>query len=267
MNTNNTEVIIKVNNFLSNLDRSVWRHIYRGAFANASYDEDRKLVTAGTISYLFDPCHGNSIISRNRAWLKPEKFKAIYKWYHDANPWADWIIDYFEEYKHCIDVAHDTFRSNYGVYVYGENNLTHCFEELAKNKNSRRACIVINDRNIALNDGEIDKLCTNAVNFFIRGNYLSCVVQMRSSNMVTLFPYDVFMFSVFHIELWQMLHTVYDWLKPGAITMQIADAHITIDDLPHCFNRLNTEDIDLATITAEFDKASTNDSYKMNLQL
>lgn len=263
----NTEFKNKVDNFISGLERSVWRHIYRGAFANASYDEDRKLVTAGPISYLFDPYCGNSIISHNRAWLKPEKFKAIYKWYHDANPYADWIIDYFKEYEHCIDIAHSTFRSNYGVYVYREHNLMHCFEELVANKNSRRACIVINDRNIALNNGEIDKLCTNAINFFIRGSYLNCVVQMRSSNMVTLFPYDVFMFSVFHIELWQVLHKVYNWLKPGSITMQIADAHMTFDDLPSCFNHSNAKDADLAMIAAEFDKASINDSYKMNLQL
>lgn len=208
------------------------KYAYRSVFHNPDYDVNKDMVIAGPVMYHYSGYNGNAIISRDRVWLNPEKFMAIYKWYHGADPTALWITDYFDEYKNCIYPTHLVYRSNYGVYVYKEGGLKYCFEELVKNPKSRRACIVINDRVIMQSDAEIDKLCTNAINYFIDGVYLKCIVQMRSSNMATLLPYDAFMFAVFHAELWQMLRNVYDWIRPGDIIMQVANAHLTMKDLP-----------------------------------
>lgn len=267
----NAEARNRVDNFISTLSNSPWRHIYRSIFGNANYygvmyDESTMTAHAGAVCYTFEPTFGNSIVSYNRQWLNPKKFAAVYKWYHEANPKHSWITKYFKEYEHCVDVAHDVFRSNYGVYVYGEHLLDYCYEELRRNINSRRACMVINDRSIMLNDSEIDKLCTNAIHFFIRNNYLQCVVQMRSSNMATLLPYDAFMFSVFMAELWQKLHAnCYEFLIPGSIKMQIADAHMTLADLPDYNNNETTairENTDLIRIAHEVNMLFTDDKYQ-----
>ena len=255
--------------FISTLDKSPWRHIYRGAFSYPTYNSNTNTVSAGAIQFIFEPYKGNAVVSHNGKWLKPEKFAAIYNWYHNADPKDASITKYFKEYSSCIDVAHNIFRSNYGVYVYGQGMLDDCAKELTRNANSRRACIVINDRNIMLNDGEIDKLCTNAIHFFIRNGYLRCVVQMRSSNMVTLLPYDIFMFSIFMAELWQKLHsTCYGKLVPGSMTVQIADAHITLDDLPgYCMSgkAVIRTDERLNRISTDVISMFNDDSYKSTI--
>lgn len=252
--------------FISTLGHGAWKNIYRGVFNNPDYDAKRNLVIAGPSMYRFSGYSGNSIVCNNDLWLKPEKFIAIYKWYHEADPTATWIIDYFDEYKNCVNPTHAIFRSNYGVYVYKEGGLNHCFKELVRNPKSRRACIVINDRAIMQSDAEIDKLCTNAINFFIDGQYLRCIIQMRSSNMATLLPYDIFMFSVFHAELWQMLRKTFTKIQPGDIIMQVADAHLTMNDLP-TYNQSKTityANIELSKIATEVNRMYSEINYKPN---
>lgn len=78
---------------------------------------------------------------------------------------------------------------------------------------------------------------------------------MRSSNMATLLPYDAFMFAVFHAELWQMLRKVYAWIRPGDIVMQVANAHLTMKDLPvHGEFRTITDGESLNKIAAEVNR-------------
>ena len=61
-----------------------------------------------------------------------------------------------------------------------------------------------------MSDNSIDKLCTNNIQFFIRRGFLKMIVQMRSSNFLTLLPYDIFMFSVLY---WQAFHILRDKYK------------------------------------------------------
>lgn len=187
----------------------------------------------------------------------------MFNWYKKADPTDDSIIEYFSEYKDCISPTHPVFRSNYGVYMYAESGLYKCYNELVNNSLSRRACVVINDRAVMQNDGEIDKLCTNAIHYFIDGKYLNCVVQMRSSDMATLLPYDAFMFSVFFVELWQMLKSHYAWLQPGCITMQVANAHFSFGKVPQrCYDTsIIMHDVDLLSLVASM-KASFADNLR-----
>ena len=249
--------------FISTMGRGMWRHIYRGVFHNPDYDANKDMAIAGPVMYHYSGYSGNAVMSRDRVWLDPEKFMAIYRWYHEADPTALWIMDYFDEYKNCVYPTHMVYRSNYGVYVYKEKGLQYCFEELVRNPESRRACIVINDKAIMQSDAEIDKLCTNAINYYIDGVYLKCVVQMRSSNMATLLPYDAFMFAVFHAELWQMLRKVYAWICPGDIVMQVANAHLTMKDLPvhDEFKVVIRDNEDLTKIATEVNRMYADPCY------
>ena len=174
-------------------------------------------------SYRFSPVMSMAM-SLNSSLFTLEKAAAMYYWYKKANPYDRSIIKYFSEYERCIDSSHPRFNSNYGVYAYQCYGLKRCAEVLLKNKSSRHATLCINN-NRAMGPGSIDKLCTNTLQFFIRDNSLQLIVQMRSSNFVTLLPYDSFMFSVFYFNVFSLLRKTYTDLSTGHITMQVASLH------------------------------------------
>lgn len=163
-------------------------------------------------------------MSASSTLFELHKAAAMYFWYHRAEPTDKSIKGYFSEYNNCIDKNHPYFNSNYGIYAYRHKLLRRCIERLKNNPLSRQAMFCINN-NDAMSDMSIDKLCTNAIHFFIRNGKLQMVVQMRSSNFVTLLPYDAFMFSVFYMEVFNELVKHYFWLDIGEIKMQIASLH------------------------------------------
>ena len=80
--------------------------------------------------------------------------------------------------------------SNYGLLIYGEKyfeQYENALDELVKNPDSRRACMVYNRPSIWLEyneNGKNDFICTNAVTYYIRDGYLDCVIQMRSNDVI-----------------------------------------------------------------------------------
>lgn len=173
--------------------------------------------------YYFNPVTDH-IMSNNSTLFDIKKAAAMYFWYRRGDRTDDSIIKYFNEYKKCIDENHNLFNSNYGYYAYTQNGLQKCIDELIYNRASRQACFCINS-NIAMSESSIDKVCTNVIHFFIRDNSLRMVVQMRSSNFVTLLPYDAFMFSVFYMHVYKKLKHEYSELKTGIVDMQVASLH------------------------------------------
>lgn len=164
----------------------------------------------------------NHVASKNKNVFDPKKAAVMYFWYKMANRKDRSIIKYFPEYKRCVDKKHIRFNSNYGHYA--NNGLKLCVDVLSKDKNSRQACFMINN-NLAMSEKSIDKLCTNAIMFFIRDEHLRMVVQMRSSNALTLLPYDAFIFSVWYAKVFNALSLIYPTLAPQIITLQIASLH------------------------------------------
>lgn len=205
--------------FISNKQ---WEHIYNNFIAAATVEND--YVEAINFSFSFSPVTDYLMTSSSRLF-NPKKAATMFFWYKNANAYDKSILDCFPEYAHCIDDNHKHFNSNYGVYAYKYGGLNFCVKELKKNHKSRRACFCINNNSVAQDDSEIDKLCTNAIQFFIRDARLEMIVQMRSSNFIKLLPYDAFMFSVFYFEVYKALKEKYVILRPGNIHMQIASLH------------------------------------------
>lgn len=80
--------------------------------------------------------------------------------------------------------------SNYGWAIWSEENnrqYDHVVEELRKNPDSRRAVMIYtrpemwNDYNL---NGRSDFMCTNSVQYLVRGGKVHSVVQMRSNDAV-----------------------------------------------------------------------------------
>lgn len=88
-----------------------------------------------------------------------------------------------------IDVAgpDGDINSQYGHLIHNEDQFDHVVSELLRDKHSRRGTIIYTRPTMhvdATADGKNDFVCTNAVGYFIRGDRLYTVVQMRSNDVV-----------------------------------------------------------------------------------
>lgn len=198
-----------------------WLHFYYAS--QFEYYNNEEYGECLCKSYKLHPFE-DQIASTNSLVFDPKKAAALYFWYKSADRSNDCIIEFFEEYKKCIDETHKQFNSNYGYYAYKCYGLQRCIDTLIKNKNSRQACFCINN-NSAMSPRSIDKLCTNTIQFFIRNDELIMLVQMRSSNLLTMLPYDFFTFCIWYAQVYNKLIQTYPELKVNYINVQVASLH------------------------------------------
>ena len=170
-----------------------WLAVYWRCLSQDNFPfDDAKYHESIGIDYALNPLYDH-VASQNMSVFDPKKAAAMYFWYKMADREDTSIIKYFPEYKRCIDKNHKKFNSNYG--------------------------------NTAMGPSSIDKLCTNAIMFFIRGNCLHMIVQMRSSNFLTLLPYDMFIFSTWYAKVYNALISEYPMLRLAQIKVQVASLH------------------------------------------
>ena len=80
--------------------------------------------------------------------------------------------------------------SNYGHLIYSDkyhHQYGQVLDELLANPDGRRASMIYTRPSIWMEyneDGKNDFICTNAVTYYIRDNWLQSVVQMRSNDVV-----------------------------------------------------------------------------------
>lgn len=209
------------------------------------------------ISPVIDYCmsYFNNLFDINKA-------KAVFNWYkkHDSRDHS--IEEYFDEYKHCTDETHLDFNSNYGLYAYSEEGLDKCIKRLANKQDTRQAMFCINN-NEAMSDRSIDKLCTNTIQFFIRDNKLIMIVQMRASNLLTLLPYDSFMFCYWYFYVFNKLYNEYNMidLQNDYIYITAATIHYYDKNL----DNIETQNKDIEFIESLFDNYKDKDFlYNIN---
>ena len=115
--------------------------------------------------------------------------------------------------------------SEIGAHILSGNVFQpNALDELIKNPDSRRACMVYNRPSIWLEykeNGKNDFICTNAVTYYIRDGYLDCVIQMRSNDVVYGYKNDY---------AWQqyILSNLADDLdlEPGNMIWQVQNLHV-----------------------------------------
>lgn len=211
---------------VSLFSNKTWRKLFKHIRIRAKEPKYKEVIAA---SYAFNPVTDH-VMTTSSNIFDLKKAAAMYFWYKLGDRADTMILNYFDEYNKCIDENHKEFNSNYGYYAYVEGGLDRCIRYLVENKNTRQACFCINN-NEAMKPESIDKLCTNTIQFFIRKNKLEMVVQMRSSNFLTLLPYDAFMFTVFYQHVYsQLRNNVYYDLQTGLIHMQVASLHMYDED-------------------------------------
>lgn len=217
--------MIKEFNLISN---GTWKHFF-GSFRYLSKPYNNGYKELISTSFIFNPVTDHVMTSTSNMF-DVKKAAAMYFWYKSGDRTDTNILTHFDEYKGCIDEEHTEFNSNYGYYAYTQGGLKRCVKYLMEDKDSRQACFCINN-NEAMGPSSIDKLCTNTVHFLIREDHLEMIVQMRSSNFLTLLPYDAFMFTVFYQHVYSALRSnkYYD-LETGFIRIQFASLHMYESD-------------------------------------
>lgn len=127
--------------------------------------------------------------------------------------------------------------SNYGRLLHGETNCEqygNVLNALLGDKNSRRAIAIYTRpsihrevRGVTQDDNDSDDfICTNTVQYLIRGNELITVVNMRSNDAVFGYRNDFAWQDVARTRLLKDLQQYYSDLKMGQMIWQAGSLHI-----------------------------------------
>lgn len=117
-------------------------------------------------------------------------------WYLSGNNSLEAIQAYTSAWDRMSDDG-ETVNSNYGHRIFkyfGFDQLEYVKKCLLKDPNSRQAVIHIRDPKDYVAEPTKDMPCTLTLQFFIRCGELHLIVNMRSNDIWTGFPYDVFNF-------------------------------------------------------------------------
>ena len=115
---------------------------------------------------------------------------------------------------------HGNISSNYGYYTFYQktpdehSQYEWVASELTKNLDARR-CVIVIDHIAAKITESKDIPCTIGMHFFVESGSLSCVVSMRSTDIVTGLPYDMGFYSFVLELLWQDVRRTHPGLALG----------------------------------------------------
>ena len=171
----------------------------------------------------------------NESYIEIEK-----AWYESQSTNVNWITDTYnrnvpEAWKYAAN-TYGEINSNYGHIIYSDkyhHQFGRVLDELLTNKDGRRATMVYTRPSIweeYNEDGKNDFICTNAVTYYIRDNFLQCVVQMRSNDVVFGYKND-YAWQLYVLE--QLVKDYNDCkengvpeLKAGDLIWQVQNLHV-----------------------------------------
>ena len=150
------------------------------------------------VTVITDPTRG--IIQSNIRKMPMRYAVGELMWYLSGNPTLDAIRNYTSAWDRMSDDG-VTVNSNYGwciKYKYGFDQWEYVKDLLRKDINSRQAVLHIKT---AEDKPSKDVNCTVCLQFLIRDGKLHTTVYMRSNDIWTGFPYDVFAFTAFQCKM------------------------------------------------------------------
>lgn len=151
-------------------------------------------------------------------------------WYGVGSNSTEFISKFGRVWEHLSDDG-VTNNSAYGFILkhkHGFNQIDKMVELLRKDPSSRRAVININVPNINVIETK-DEMCTIALQFFVRDGKLEMTTMMRSNDLWTGTPYDIFYFTEIQKMIAKKLKLNY-----GTYTHFVTSIHIynrNIDDI------------------------------------
>ena len=180
--------------------------------------------------------------------LKLDYIKKEFLWYLKGDRFDLSITEQASMWKTLIN-KDGGINSNYGQYIFfpvkGPNQFQKIVDLLSADKDSRRASIVILNKDHVLSDTN-DLPCTYAMNFRIRDDRLNMSVRMRSQDMVFGMGNDAPTFSFTHEMVYVLLKEVYPELQLGDYYHSVDSAHVYerhFDMMEQMLNATTVEEI------------------------
>lgn len=130
------------------------------------------------------------------------------------NPWVKRFVD-------TVGLP-ENFSSSYGWKI--QEQIQDIFREIGSNKESRRGYLNIlrpEDNIIRTTDTTHEYPCTIGLHFFMRDSQLHLMTNMRSNNLYSVMPYDVYNFTMLQSFVAGQLNLSLGWYYHG-----INSAHI-----------------------------------------
>ena len=156
-------------------------------------------------------------------------------WYASVINDVNFISDYGAIWKKLSDDG-VTNNSAYGYIIqhkHGFDQLDKVIELLKKDQNSRRAVVNINYANDKVIETK-DEPCTIALQFFVRDGKVNTTAIMRSNDLWTGTPYDIFYFTELQKYVANKLNLEY-----GAYTHFATSLHIYNRDEKNILDSIN----------------------------
>ena len=153
--------------------------------------------------------------------------------------------------------------SNYGWCIFSDDNYAqyqNVLATLAEEPNSRQAVMIYTRpsmHNDAHDGGMSDFMCTNAVQYLIRGDELITMVNMRSNDVIFGYNNDFAWQKYVRDKLIEDLETdTYIRYKPGPIHWNVGSLHLYERHFSHVAEYLNAvcKDIKYPFVVEEKDK-------------
>ena len=171
----------------------------------------------------------------NASYIEIEK-----AWYESQSTNVNWITNtYNRNVPEAWKLAANDFgqiNSNYGHLIYSDkyyHQYGQVLDELLANPDGRRSSMIYTRPSIWMEyneDGKNDFICTNAVTYYIRDNWLQSVVQMRSNDVVFGYKND-YAWQLYVLE--QLVKDYNDCkengvpeLKAGDLIWQVQNLHV-----------------------------------------
>ena len=174
----------------------------------------------------------------NESYIEIEK-----AWYESQSTNVNWITEtYNRNVPEAWKLAANQFgqiNSNYGHLIYSDkyhHQYGQVLDELLTNPDGRRASMIYTRPSIWMEyneDGKNDFICTNAVTYYIRDNYLQSVVQMRSNDVVFGYKND-YAWQLYVLE--QIVKDYNDCKEDGAPEIKVGDIVWQVQNL-HVYER------------------------------
>jgi len=141
--------------------------------------------------------------------------KREFLWYLKGDKFDLSICEHASMWKDLVN-SDGSINSNYGQYIFGkQNQFTRVLNTLIKDKESRRASIIIlNKDHLASNTR--DYPCTYSINFRIRDNKLNMTIRMRAQDCMFGMCNDLPCFSFVHEMMLCSLREYYPSLIYGS---------------------------------------------------
>lgn len=171
-------------------------HSIRNIFANKWLDKEFVIDKSGSkmleiVGASFIPTEEFIFGQVNRDYVERE-----IQWYHSQSLNVNDIPGKVPEIWKQVADSEGVINSNYGWCIFSKDNgnqYKKALDELIASPLSRRAIMIYTRPEMWVDynyDGRSDFMCTNAVQYVIRNNALSAIVQMRSNDVVFGFRND-----------------------------------------------------------------------------